>query len=112
VEDFDDVGVGEDLVELLDVVSEDEEVDNVVVCSCADLHETEEAEVGAVAVVLEVYGQLCDGGEGLKHGLEGLWRGDPGEGGVGERGRVLWGGGGVEVSGVGYVVDFVVVGMG
>jgi len=112
VEDFDDVGVGKDLVQLLDVVSQGEEVDDVVVCACADLHETEETEVGAVAVVLEVYGELCDGGERLEHGLEGLWSGDPGEGSERERGRLGGGGRGAEVGGVGYVVDFVVVGMG
>lgn len=87
MKDLDDVGVGKDLIELLDVVSQGEEVDDVVVCSCADLHETEEAKVGAVAVMFEVDGELCDGGEGLKQGLEGLWGGDPGEEGLGERGR-------------------------
>jgi len=88
VEDFDDVGVGKDLVQLLDVVSQREEIDDVVVCACADLHETEETEIGAVTVVLEVYGELCNGGQNLEQGLEGLWSGNPSEGGQGERGRL------------------------
>lgn len=88
MEDFDDVGVGKDLVQLLDVVSQCEEVDDVVVYACANLHETEETEVGAVTVVLEVYGELCNGGQSLEHGLEGVWSGNPGEGGQGERGRL------------------------
>ena len=51
--DLDDVGVGEHLVERLQLTAKLEGVDNVVPLPGRDLHQTRQAQVSPVVVVLE-----------------------------------------------------------
>lgn len=56
--DLDDVGIGKHLVQDLQLAAQLERVDDPVAVARADLHQADEADVGALVVVLQVHGDL------------------------------------------------------
>mmetsp|Transcript_38619 Transcript_38619/g.124906 ORF Transcript_38619/g.124906 Transcript_38619/m.124906 type:complete len:283 (-) Transcript_38619:339-1187(-) len=81
-----DARVGEDVVERVERAPQLERVDQIVLLAGRDLHQADEAAVGAVRVGLEVDGDLARGGEPLAHPTQSLLRVDPVAGRVLQRG--------------------------
>mmetsp|Transcript_37442 Transcript_37442/g.121203 ORF Transcript_37442/g.121203 Transcript_37442/m.121203 type:complete len:286 (-) Transcript_37442:343-1200(-) len=86
VQHLGDARVGEDVVERVERAPQLERVDQVVLLAGRDLHQADEAAVGAVGVRLEVDGDLARGGEPLAHPTQPLLRVNPVAGRVLQRG--------------------------